>query len=127
LARGHPNVVQVLTAFPLPKAGFVIVFPVVEHDDFSRMLETFTLRDVRGYMLSLFRALEHVHAQVRHGGVSCRVVRCRVVSCGVVWCGVVWCGAVWCGVVWCGVVWCGVVWCGVVWWVLSCAAPCSPT
>lgn len=64
LCRGHHNVVEFLDAFRIPSGGFGIVFPLVPHDDFLRIMERATVNDIRHYMRALLQALAHIHSQV---------------------------------------------------------------
>ncbi len=52
-----------LGAFPITH-GFVVVFPLFEHDDFFDIIDSSPMSVVRSYMRALFRALAHVHSKV---------------------------------------------------------------
>ncbi|KAJ3160213.1 hypothetical protein HDU86_001049 [Geranomyces michiganensis] len=60
--RGHPNIVQLITALR-HEDQVVVVLPFFRHPDFREYFLDLTMDQIRQYMRALLRALEYVHKQ----------------------------------------------------------------
>lgn len=58
----HPNVIELLTSVRY-QDQVVLVFPYFEHDNFTCLMETANLVDIKFYMHSLLNGLAHIHSK----------------------------------------------------------------